>query len=139
MRRGLLSIIKDKKADLISAELKSMKGEGKPIEEIASKVGVKVLEATQVNFRSYSVSGAGVEPALIGAGSIAEQGVVNGPVKGNNGVYLISVNNVATAAGEDIKLLKDRLMSTFQMRSSYEAYEALKKNANVVDKRYKFY
>jgi hypothetical protein len=60
-------------------------------------------------------------------------------VKGNNGVYLINVNNVTTAAGEDIKLLKDRLIATFQMRGTYEAYEALKKGANVIDKRYKFY
>lgn len=133
------SIIKDKKADIISAELNTLKKEGKTLEDVASKVGVKVLEATQINFRSYSVPGAGVEPALIGAASIAEQSVVSGPVKGNNGVYLINVNNVATAAGEDAKLLKDRLMATFQMRGTYEAYEALKKKANVIDKRYKFY
>jgi peptidyl-prolyl cis-trans isomerase D len=100
---------------------------------------LKVSEATQVNFRSYSVPGAGVEPALVGAASIAEQNVVSGPIKGNNGVYIINVNNVTTATSEDAKLLKERLMATFQMRGTYEAYEALKKNANVIDKRYKFY
>jgi hypothetical protein len=30
-------------------------------------------------------------------------------------------------------------MASFQMRGTYEAYESLKKNANVIDKRYKFY
>jgi peptidyl-prolyl cis-trans isomerase D len=133
------SIIKDKKAEQISAELNALKGEGKTLEDIAAKVGVRVLEATQVNFRSYSIPGVGVEPALLGAASIAEQGVISGPVKGNNGVYLITANNVATSTGEDVKLLKERLMTTFQMRGSYEAYEALKKSANVIDKRYKFY
>jgi hypothetical protein len=36
-------------------------------------------------------------------------------------------------------MLRDRLMTTFQMRGSYEAYESLRKEANIVDKRYKFY
>ncbi|MBA4323305.1 MAG: hypothetical protein C0408_10865, partial [Odoribacter sp.] len=43
------SIIKDKKADLISAQFNTYKGEGKTLEDIAAKVGVKVSEATQVN------------------------------------------------------------------------------------------
>jgi peptidyl-prolyl cis-trans isomerase D len=133
------NVIKDKKADLISAQINNVKSEGKSIEDIAATLGVRVSEATQVNFKSFSVPGAGVEPALIGAVSVAEQNVVSGPVKGNNGVYLININNVTTAPNEDIKLLKDRLIATFQMRGTYEAYEALKKGANVIDKRYKFY
>jgi peptidyl-prolyl cis-trans isomerase D len=133
------SIMKDKKADIISARLNALKKEAKTLEEIAGKSSERVQEATQVSFKSYSVPGAGVEPALIGAASIAEQNVISGPVKGNNGVYLINVNNVVPTASEDPKLLKNRLMASFQMRGTYEAYESLKKNANVVDKRYKFY
>jgi peptidyl-prolyl cis-trans isomerase D len=133
------SIIRDKKADLISVEFRNLTGTGKNLDEIARIIGVPVQEATQVNFRSYSVPGAGVEPALIAAASVADQGTVAGPVKGNNGVYLITVNNIVTASNEDLKLLKDRLISTFQLRSNYEAYEALRKSANIVDKRYKFY
>jgi peptidyl-prolyl cis-trans isomerase D len=130
---------RDKKADLISAEFKNYMGSGKTLENIAVTIGSQVQEATQVNFRSYSISGAGVEPALVAAVTVAEQGKIAGPVKGNNGVYLINVNNVKEAAKEDLKLLKERLSATYQMRGSYEAYDALRKNANVVDKRYKFY
>jgi peptidyl-prolyl cis-trans isomerase D len=133
------SVTRDKKADFISAGLNTLKKEGKTLEDISAKEGTKVLEATQVNFRSYSVPGAGVEPALIGAVSVADQNVLNGPVKGNNGVFMINVNNVVTASNEDLKLLKERLTATYQMRGTYEAYEALKKKANVIDKRYKFY
>jgi peptidyl-prolyl cis-trans isomerase D len=133
------SIIKDKKAELISAQFNDLKKENKSLDEIAGKTGRKVLEATQINFRSYSIPSAGVEPALIGAASVAEQNAISGPVKGNNGVYLLSVNNVTTNKSEDVKLVRDRLLSTYQMRGTYEAYEALKKKANVVDKRYKFY
>jgi peptidyl-prolyl cis-trans isomerase D len=133
------SIIKDKKADLISVELKKLIVPGKTLDDIGRTTGVSVQEAIQVNFRSYTITGAGIEPALIAAASVAEQGTVTGPVKGNNGVYLIMVNNGVTATSEDLKLLKERLTATFQMRGTYEAYDALRKSAKIVDMRYKFY
>jgi peptidyl-prolyl cis-trans isomerase D len=133
------ALIKDKKADVISAEFRKNTESGKSLDVIARSMGLTVQEATQINFRSYTVAGAGSEPTLIAAATVAKQGEVTGPVKGSNGVYLLVANNITTAQGEDIKLLKARLSSTFQMRGNYEAYEALKKEANIVDKRYKFY
>ena len=133
------SLLKEKKAEIISAEFLKNSGEGKTLEDIARTMGLTVQEATEVNFRSYSLPGIGSEPALVAASSVAAQGVVAGPVKGDNGVYMINVNNIASSEGEDLKMLKDRLLITYQMRGSYEAYEALRKSANIVDKRYKFY
>ena len=40
----------------------------------------------RLTFRSYTIPGAGTEPALIAAASVSKQGIVSGPVKGNNGV-----------------------------------------------------
>ncbi len=133
------ALIKDKKADVIAAEFNKNIAPGKTIDDIARSMGLTVQEATQITFRSYTVPGAGTEPALIAAASAAKQGVVSGPVKGNNGVYLLVDNNVTTSPGEDIKTLQKRLTATFQMRGTYEAYEALRQKANIVDKRYKFY
>jgi peptidyl-prolyl cis-trans isomerase D len=132
-------ISKDKKAELISAEFEKNKQPGKGLDDIALAMGLTVQEATQVNFRSYTVPGAGAEPALISAASASKQGTVAGPVKGENGVFMLAVNNATASSDEDLKMLKERLSSTFQMRGSYEAYEALRKAANIVDKRYKFY
>jgi peptidyl-prolyl cis-trans isomerase D len=133
------ALIKDKKAELISAEFIKNGGSGKTLDDIARSMGLTVQEATQINFRSYTVPGAGTEPALIAAASAAKQGEMAGPVKGLNGVYMLIANNVTTPQAEDVKLLQDRLASTFQMRGTYEAYEALRKGANIIDKRYKFY
>jgi peptidyl-prolyl cis-trans isomerase D len=132
-------LAKDQKAEIISAEFAKNQQPGKTLDEIAGTMGLTVQEATQINFRSYSVPGAGTEPALISAASVSRQGEVAGPVKGDNGVYLLTVNNVTDSGSEDLKMLRDRLMTTFQMRGSYEAYESLRKEANIVDKRYKFY
>jgi len=132
-------LAKDKKAEILSAEFAKNEQPGKTLDDIASSMGLTVQEATQINFRSYSVPGAGTEPALIAAASASKQGEVSGPVKGDNGVFLLTVNNVTTPSAEDVKTLRNRLMMTFKMRGSYEAYEALRKASNIVDKRYKFY
>ena len=133
------AVLKDKKADLISAEFKTNNSPGKTIDDIARLMGLTVQEATQVNFRSYTIPGAGTEPDLIAAASVAKQGIVSGPVKGTNGVFMLAANNITPVQGDDLKLLHDRLKATFQMRGTYEAYEALRKAANIIDKRYKFY
>jgi peptidyl-prolyl cis-trans isomerase D len=132
-------LTKDKKAEILSAEFLKNIQPGKTLDDIARTMGLAVQEATQINFRSYTVPGAGIEPALISAASSSKQGDVSGPVKGDNGVFMLTVNNVVANTTEDLKLLKDRLMATYQMRGSYEAFEALRKEANIVDKRYKFY
>jgi len=133
------ALLLDKKAEVITAEFKKNNGSGKSIDDIARAMGLTVQEATQINFRSYTVAGAGTEPSLIAAATVSKQGVVSEPVKGNNGVYILAVNNITPAQQEDVKLLHDRLKSTFQMRGTYEAYDALRKGANIIDKRYKFY
>ena len=133
------TLVKDKKAELISAEFSKNYTSGQTIDDIARSMGLTVQEATQVNFRSYTVPGVGTEPALVGAASAVKQGTIAGPVKGINGVYMLAANNVTPAQSEDLKLIQDRLKATFQMRGTYEAYEALRKGANIIDKRYKFY
>jgi peptidyl-prolyl cis-trans isomerase D len=132
-------LIKDKKADLISAEFSKNNGTGKTIDDIARSMGLTVQEATQINFRSYTVQGAGTEPTLIAAASVSKQGMVAGPVKGTNGVFMLAANTVTPSPGEDLKVVKGRLKTSFQARGNYEAYEALRKGANIIDKRYKFY
>ena len=133
------ALIRDKKAEIIIAQFEKENTGGKTLDDIARDMGLVVEEASQINFRSYSIPNIGSEPSLISAASSAKQGVVAGPVKGNNGVYMIYVNSITTPSVEDMKLLKDRLLATYQMRGTYEAYEALRRSANIVDKRYKFY
>ena len=132
-------LLKDKKADLISAEFNRNNSAGKTIDDIARTMGLTVQEATGINFRSYTVAGVGTEPSLIAAASVAKQGIVTGPVIGINGVFMLAANNVASSQGETVKSVQDKMKTTFQTRGTYEAYEALRKSANIQDKRYKFY
>jgi peptidyl-prolyl cis-trans isomerase D len=131
------AVVKDKKAGIISEEFNSKKD--KTLDQISQEMNLPVQEATGINFRSYTVQGAGTEPALIAAASAGKQGSLEGPVEGVNGVFMLSVNNAVKASQEDAAALRNRLRSTFQMRGMYEAYEALRKKAEIVDRRYKFY
>jgi peptidyl-prolyl cis-trans isomerase D len=133
------ALVKEKKAEIISAEFKRNTGAGKTIDDIARSMGLTVQEATKINFRSYTVQGVGTEPALVAAASVAKQGTITGPVNGNNGVYVLAVNNTTPSQEESLKSIQDRLKTTFRMRGTYEAYDALRKEANITDKRYKFY
>jgi peptidyl-prolyl cis-trans isomerase D len=134
------ALYREKKAGLLSAEFRVVNQAGSTLEDIAGRLNLNIQDATRVNFRSFSVPGVGAEPALAAAATVARQGTVAGPVEGNNGVYMLEVNNVSDeGAGNDIKLTRDRLMASTRIRGGYEAYEALRDEAKVIDKRYKFY
>jgi peptidyl-prolyl cis-trans isomerase D len=132
-------LLKEKKADILASEFEKNIQPGKTLDDLASAMNLSVQEATNINFRSYTIPGVGSEPALAAVASVAKQGELAGPVKGENAVYMLSVNNISTKTNEDLKQLQERLTTTYEMRGSYEAYEALRKAANIVDKRYKFY
>ncbi|MFN2314942.1 MAG: peptidylprolyl isomerase, partial [Bacteroidales bacterium] len=132
-------LAKNKKAEVISAEMKKLAAEGKTIYDIASHYNTNVQDASGINFRSFSVPGAGIEPGLIAAASASEVGVLSKPVEGNNGVYVFVVNSADPVETEDIALVRERLNSNYQIRASYEAYQAIRDKKEVEDMRYKFY
>jgi peptidyl-prolyl cis-trans isomerase D len=133
------AVLEEKKADLIINNMESETADLNNIEDIASALDLKVNEATNISFNSYSIPGAGIEPAVIAAASSASEGFLSGPIKGNNGIFIISVNNVNSDEQQNIDLIRNRLASTFEARASFEVFEALKEESDIVDKRYKFY
>ena len=134
------AVIREKKAEEIINEIGSATQGLDNIEDIASELDLRVNEATNIGFNSFSIPAAGVEPAVIAVASSANEGFLSGPIKGDNGIFIISVNNVENnQQGQDIETLRNMLISTFQARASFEVYEALKEASDIVDRRYKFY
>ena len=134
-----INLMRDKKAEIISDEFKKNMTGNRSLDAIASSLNLQVQDASQVNFRSYVIQGAGIEPALAATVSEAAPNVVSGPVKGENGVFLFTLLSSIPSPEESMDIIQQRLASMYQVRGSYEAYEALRKDANIVDKRYKFY
>lgn len=133
-----LKVIREKKGELLSEKIQNAKKTSQNIESIAQNIGSKVEQATRVSYNSFSLPNAGVEPFVIAAATSASEGKIVGPIIGNAGVYALSVTAINKEEG-DLNLEKTRMTGSFASRAYYEAYEALKKNAEIKDKRSKFY
>ncbi|RUT78152.1 peptidylprolyl isomerase [Ancylomarina longa] len=134
-------IRKDKKAKLIIAELTRDSKGAQSLLSVAQKENLELKNASGISFQSFQIPGAGIEPNVISTASILEKGKLSSPVKGNQGVYVLLVTNTSEdkVTNETINVYKSRLEQGYQYRTNYQSYQALKDNANVVDKRYKFF
>jgi len=130
-----LEVKKEKKAQQL---IQRMTGKT-DLNQLASELGVSVGQAQDINFDTYSIPGAGYEPAVAGATAALEANQVSKPVMGTNGVYVVKVTSVTAGTDQDIKAEKQKLASSISYRSNMYAFEALRENAKIVDKRAKFY
>ena len=134
-------LIQKKKAEQLKKELAAAQSGSESLLSVAQKVGAEVKEANEISFTSFQIPGAGIEPKVIAAASVIEQGKISAPIEGNQGVYVILVNNRTTeeVTPETITQTKAGLQQANLYRSNYQALQTILKNGNVVDERYKFY
>lgn len=109
------------------------------LNQLASQLGVTVGEAQNITFESSSIPGVGFEPAIAGASSVLEANQVSKPVVGTSGIYVVKVINVTPGTDQDQKADKQRLAASINYRANTLAFEALRENAKIIDKRSKFY
>ncbi len=133
------NVRKEKKAEMIREEMEKALQNASGLETLSTSLGIPVEEATGINFTSFSVPRAGLEPALIATAVETKEGQLSQPVEGNNGVYVLQVKNVTEGTVTDFSADKLRLTSSYQARASYEVFEALKKSTGVKDYRSKFF
>jgi peptidyl-prolyl cis-trans isomerase D len=130
-----LEVKKEKKAQQL---IEKMSGKS-DLSQLASSLGVTVAEAQNINFESTSIPGAGFEPAIAGAATALEANQVSKPVAGTTGVYVVKATSVTLGTDQDVKADKQRLGAAINYRANMVAFEALRENAKIVDKRSKFY
>lgn len=109
------------------------------IDEVAEKLNGKVVDVAEVLGNANNVVGVGPDMKLVGAIAAAEQGTIEGPVAGNYGVYVFTVDgrtDKENVTAEDEKVRLD----------SYQLYylneridQALNEGAEIVDERVKFF
>jgi len=130
-----LALRKEKKA----AQLKEKMAGKTELASLASSLGTTVGQAQDINFESYSIPGLGIEPAIAGAASALENGAVSKPIEGSNGVYVVKA--IAVNKGLETDIANEKYQTTMALgyRVSVQAFEALKEDAGIVDKRAKFY
>ncbi len=130
-----LEVKKEKKTEQL---VKKMSGKT-DLNQLAAELGTTVGKAEDITFDTYSIPGMGFEPAIAGAATVLEANQVSKPVAGTNGVFVVKVTSVSAGTDQDITADKQKLAASASYRANMYAFEALRENAKIVDKRAKFY
>ena len=129
-------LYQEKLADKKAAEV-AQKIEGlTDLNAIAEALGTTVSTKEGMTFASFTSTG--LDNKFIGAASVAEEGVVNGPLKGNNGVYVYNVTGRSEGAffTEDDAANREMQMSYSSLRM---LLPVMMEAAGVKDNTAKFY
>ena len=134
-----LSVLKEKKAELL--EQKAAKAlEGKTdLSEVATALDATVKNASNVSFESFQIPGVGLEPFVIGTVTSLDVDQISKPIPGNNGVFIVQVTSVNDGTNQDIAAEQMQLEQTMALRANSQAIEAHRNAVEIIDKRSKFY
>lgn len=128
----------EKKAENFIAEFE--KAGGTKLEDVSAKLNAPVQKASNMKFSVPNIAGLGNEPALVGTVFGMSQNKLSKPVKGSSGVYMVMVSKFTEAPEtKDYSVARNRISGNLQSRVEYEVFTALQKNADVEDRRAKFY
>ena len=143
-----LSIVKDEITPAVKNEMKSkiiiekltpLKGS---LEEIAAAYGkdATVSSMSDLKLSTNNMNNVGYDPLAVGTAFSPEGGKRTTPFKGERGVLIVEMQNKTIApAIADYTTYKSSLQQSAIGRTSSTVSEAIKKNANIVDNRYKYY
>jgi len=135
-----LEVKKQKKAEKITEKIDQQKKEANSIGELASALGAEVKTATNINFNSRTIPGAGNEPKVIGIAHTIEPDVLSDAITGTNGVYVISVTSVEEVEEkQNYTVERNFIEREYAALANYSTYEVLRESADIEDHRIKFY
>lgn len=130
---ALPEIRKQKKALLIREKITAT-----TVNEIASNQGQSPRTAAALTIKNTTLSGAGVEPKVVGAAFGIAEGGTSKPINGDRGVYVVEVTKINDATTLDnynaiINRLNNEIRNTVQSK----VYKALENAADIEDNRAK--
>jgi peptidyl-prolyl cis-trans isomerase D len=126
-----------KKGEILTKKLQGVKS----LEEAATRVKAQVQDA-ELTFNSAIIPGTnGSEYRVVGSiFSMQKNGDLSFPLIGENGVFVVLLENIIEAPpAPDINGNKKNMTTSLRGRAQNEAYQALRELAKVVDNRHKFF
>lgn len=132
-------LLKDKKAELIKADLKDVTA----LEQAAQILDSEIQTAENISLNSTRFGAAGVEPAVIGAAVSLEENELSQPVQGKNGVYVLLATSKKVSETEPDEAAIDRqiqqLSSRYTYSLPYQLINLVEEKADITDNRANFY
>ncbi len=128
-------IRKEKKAKMIREKISAS-----TVEAVAQSQNVSVATASAVNMKNPTLSGAGLEPKVVGTAFGLKQGQTSKLIDGNKGVFMVEVTKKTEAPKLDnYTAVVNRLNMMKTNAAQSKAYEAIKDAAVIDDNRATFY
>lgn len=134
-----LEVLKEKKAEILSEKIKTVLTSNNDFAVIANELDATIQTAEDVTFSTSSITGIGIEPKLTGTVSAMELEQISNPIKGNNAVYLAKVTSFNEAETIDLSTERSLIDEENVYRVDYEVYGIITDNADIEDKRSKFF
>ncbi len=135
----LAKVQAEKKGEQIVQKLRSLSGS---LDEMASAYGddANVYTSSDLKLSSNTLPNVGFAPKAIGKAFALKEGAVSDPVVTDNGVVVIELQSLTPAAEiADYGTYKEQVQQQQGSRTSFNITEAVEENADIEDKRYKFY
>lgn len=128
----------DKKAEVIIADLTSKNISS--LDAYANEMDAVVDTVKFVNFTTQNISGLGFEPTINAVSGYAPKNTIEGPLKGNMGVYVLSVVDKTNGEDEyDSNIQKNIMQSNNAYLMQMQSFEVLKDKLKVEDNRFVFF
>ncbi|MDP6909432.1 MAG: hypothetical protein QF371_08000, partial [Flavobacteriales bacterium] len=130
--------IQEKKAEIFMEELEGARAGD--IQTLANNANLPVEVKENILFSAAAVTGLGREQAMLGTVGGMEVGDISKPIKGDQGVYVIYLDNRSDVADSGNNFNNATILNTsLSSRVDYEVFEALKEKADIEDNRSKFF
>ena len=131
------ALLRDKKMVMIAEKMT-----GATLDEVAANADVKVNTFENAKAGAYYVQGIGVEPRVLGAIAAVpadKTGALSKPIKGNSGVFVFVVDEVATDDAQTAEAERVKLQAQSADMSLRRAMYAIQALADVKDNSVKFF
>lgn len=131
-------IIKEKKVKDLQEKMQGVYTED--LEALATSLGVSVESAENASFKTPVIPNLGSETKVMGAIFALKDGEVSKVIVGDEGVYVFKMDGYTEVeAPTSYADMQNKLLQSASAGSQVYALQALKDDANVVDRRYNFY
>jgi peptidyl-prolyl cis-trans isomerase D len=128
-----------KKGDVLVERINALNAQD--LYQIASKMDEKVDTATDISFMARNIPGFGRENEVIGKLMTLEAGKLSAPLKGNNAVFVVLIDEIKEPNEIDVySIYANQLESAFKNKITANApYKALEEKTEIFDNRLMFY
>lgn len=130
---ALPEIRKEKKAKMLRDKITATN-----VNDIAKNQGVSPRTASAVTLKNTTLSGAGVEPTVVGTAFGLAEGATSKPIDGEKGVYIVEVTKINDATKLDnYSAIVNRLNTALKNTVQNKVFKALENDAEIEDNRAK--